>query len=281
MTEESGEPKPRKLKLSSSRNQLDKQETAPAPQESTPQPTPVTPQTEVPKPKVTLRTSTPATPTTTTPAAEPTPPPQAKQPAPAQAVPPPLTTAPAPRISDSAPQPSADIAQPTASTPEKSNPLGSILIIATLFLILAAAGGGIWYILQNDQSEATDEVSSQKNSLSNSIERAKAAVDSVPVQALNEVIDTPAAPTPDVATNNKTTESAKNPEALKEAVSQYLQSVHIGGIRTGARARIMLNGDNYNINDTVDAATGLVFIGTRDQKLLFQDPNGVTYAKSF
>ena len=43
----------------------------------------------------------------------------------------------------------------------------------------------------------------------------------------------------------------------------------------------MLDGENYNINDTVDAATGLVFIGTRDQRLLFKDRNGIIYVKSF
>jgi hypothetical protein len=70
-------------------------------------------------------------------------------------------------------------------------------------------------------------------------------------------------------------------EQLKQAASQYLQNVHIGALRTGPRARVMLNGVNYAINDEVDSATGLRFLGTREQRLVFKDRNGTVYVKSF
>ena len=110
----------------------------------------------------------------------------------------------------------------------------------------------------------------------------------MPARNLDTVIDSQEAPNSAVVTaeapaptTTKAAVDAAASQALKQAVSIYLQSVHIGGVRTGPRARIMLNGENYDINDIVETTIGLKFIGTRNQKLLFQDPNGVTYAKSF
>ncbi|MFQ3226153.1 MAG: hypothetical protein ACI8Z5_002423 [Lentimonas sp.] len=298
MTEESAEPKPNKLKLSSSRNQPDKQQSAPAPKESTPVSPSVIPKADH-KPKVTLRTastqtaSTPATPTpiAAKPVAKQTPPPVAKQPTPIKATPPQPRQSP-PRISNSAPKPAEQPTIPTASAPLKDDPLGSILIVAALLSILVAAAGGIWYLFQSDQPAPTEEAARLEASPTNPVERAKTAIASVPDRNLDHTIAPQAAPKPEVTTETKIEAIPETPQPtlpaeaaptvdLKAVVSNYLQTVHIGGVRTGAKARIMLNGENYNINDTVDTATGLIFIGTRDQKLLFKDPNGVTYVKSF
>jgi hypothetical protein len=290
MSEESGEPKPRKLKLSSSRNQSEASPSeASTPEASTPEAsTPATPTPEI-QPKVQLKptsaeeTSTPVAappaPELTPPADELTPPAPELTPPADELTPPPLQQpAPTPTPTPTTPPP----LQPPTPAP-KDNPLGSILIVIGLLCILAAAAGGIWYLLQSDASETTDDAAkavSAEAAPRNPIERAKATIDSVPEHALDAVLEAP-----QVA--NATTEPTAPPpevapaEQLKEAISEYLQNVHIGGVRTGARARIMLNGQNYDINDTVDATTGLKFIGTRQQKLLFTDPNGVTYVKSF
>ena len=283
MTEESGEPKPNKLKLSSLRNQPDKQQSALEPKDSTPVSSTVAPKTDS---KVTLRTaSTQATPTpiAAKPVAEPTPPPQAKQPAP-KATPPPLVRKSPLSISNSAPTSAEQPASPIPSPPPKDGPLGSIMIVAALLLILAAAAGGIWYLFQSDQSEPTEEAAPQEASPANPIERTKAVIDKVSDRTLDPVLEPQSAPPPEATAALETPEPAAGAAPtrdLKETVSQYLQHAHIEGVRTGARARIRLNGENYNINDTVDATTGLIFIGTRDQKLRFKDSNGIVYHKSF
>jgi len=158
------------------------------------------------------------------------------------------------------------------------------MIVAALLLILAAAAGGIWYLFQSDQSEPTEEAAPQEASPANPIERTKAVIDKVSDRTLDPVLEPQSAPPPEATAALETPEPAAGAAPtrdLKETVSQYLQHAHIEGVRTGARARIRLNGENYNINDTVDATTGLIFIGTRDQKLRFKDSNGIVYHKSF
>ena len=256
MSEESGEPKPSKLKLSSSINQPDKQQSAPpasAPAPSAPASLP--PKVETPQPEAPKAASKQAT------------------------TPPPLAKKPATRTSNVAPRKVDRPAKPTPSTPEKNNPLGSILIVIAILFILASAAGGIWFLLGSDQPATTEgaETPALEASPSNPVERAKATIATVPDRNLNKVLDPESTPAPE----SKSTTEAKEPLPLKEAVSQYLQNIHIDGVRTGQRARIMVNGENYNINDTVDTATGLIFIGTRDQKLRFKDSNGTIYVKSF
>ena len=149
----------------------------------------------------------------------------------------------------------------------------------------AAAAGGIWYLFQSDPSKPTEdavqELTPEAAAPTNPIERAKATIDSVPDRTLDAVIDAPEVPTAAETAASAQAPKVAQTEQLKEAISEYLQNLHIGGVRTGERARIMLNGQNYDINDIVDATTGLKFIGTRNQKLLFKDPNGITYVKSF
>ena len=287
MSDESGEPIPSKLKLSSSRNQPEKPQSAlsaSAPSSVTaslPQKTDTSP-LETPiaaiKPAPVLK-ATPPVLTATPPALEATPPVL-------KATPPALAQNPAPRTSDSASKKVTEPATPTTEAPEKDNPLSSILIVAAILFILVAAAGGIWFLLRSDEPELVEgtETAALAAAPSNSVERAEATIATVPDRNLDKVLDTESAPEPsnEAAPEPSQAEpSAPIPTSLKESVSKYLQNIHIGGIRTGERARIMLDGENYNINDTVDAATGLVFIGTRDQRLLFKDSNGTIYVKSF
>ena len=283
MSEESGDPKPSKLKLSSSKTQPDTPKSAPAADLAAgPDPTsaPLADASPAAAPKATSKQSS-------TPIPKATPPPLAKQPA--------------PRVSNSTTKKVTKPVKNDPPAPEKDGPLGSILIIAALLFILAAAGGGIWFLLKSNEPESTDDATTTlEASPSNPVERAKATIATVPDRNLDSVLEAeatpdksaasaPVAPVAPVAKPTQVTQVAKptqvpqvtQPKSLKETVSQYLQNVHIGGIRSGPRARIMLDGENYNINDTVQTTTGLIFIGIRDQKLLFKDSNGIVYVKSF
>ena len=257
MSEESGESKPPKLKLSSSKNQPEKQSTAattsPSVNASAPD---LSPPTAAPAP-IGKHSSTPRT------------------------TPPPLSQQSTQRVSQVAAKP---VEQPVKKAPppptQKNDSVGTILIIAALLFILAAAAGGIWFVLGSNDSATPEEVIPLEVSPSNPIERAKATIATVPDRNIDPVLDLEPTSTIDSeAVPTADTNLAK--KSSKEAISQYLQNIHIDGIRSGARARIMLNGENYNINDTVDPATGLIFIGTRNKQLLFKDSNGTIYVKSF
>jgi hypothetical protein len=194
-----------------------------------------------------------------------------------------LAQQPAPRISGNA---SSKIKETATEPTQKDNLLSSILIIAAILFILAAAIGGIWFLLRSDKPELVETVAPAA-SLSNTVKRAKASIAILPERNLKKALNTKSAPEP---SNEAVAElshkviiepSPADSTSLKESASKYLQNVHVGGIRMGVRARVMLDGSNYNINDTVDAATGLIFIGTRDQRLRFKDRNGTIYVKSF
>ena len=292
MSEESGEPIPPKLKLSSSRNQPEKPQSArsasapssvnaslSAKTDASPLETPST----ASKPAPVLK----ATP----PPAEVIPPPVKATPPPVKLTPPPQTQQPAPRTGGSASAKINESATATTEPAEKESPLSSILIVVAILFILAAAAGGIWFLLRSDEPEQlkSTEIAAPAAAASNPVERAKASIATVPDRNLDKALGTESAPEPSTQAAAEPIEAELSaietsvviPISLKESVSKYLQNIHIGGIRTGERARIMLDGENYNINDTVDAASGLVFIGTRDQRLLFKDRNGIIYVKSF
>jgi len=292
MSEESGEPIPPKLKLSSSRNQPDKPQSArsaSAPSsvnaslssktDASPLQTPST----ASKPAPVLK-ATPATVEVIPPTVKATPPP-------VKLTPPPQTQQPAPRTGGSASAKIKESATATTEPAEKESPLSSILIVVAILFILAAAAGGIWFLLRSDEPEQlkSTEIAAPAAAASNPVERAKASIATVPDRNLDKALGTESAPEPSTQAAAEPIEAELSaiepsvviPISLKESVSKYLQNIHIGGIRTGERARIMLDGENYNINDTVDAASGLVFIGTRDQRLLFKDRNGIIYVKSF
>ena len=266
MSEESAEPIPSRLKLSSSRNQPEKPQSA-------------RPAIAAPSVNASLPPKTDTSPLET--------PIAANQQVPVlKATPPPLAQQPAPHTRGNA---SPKIKETATEPPEKDNPLSSILIIAAILFILTAAAGGIWFLLRSDEPKLVEgtETAAPAATPSNPVERAKATIATAPESHLNKVLDTESAPEPgNEAVAELSNEAIVEPRtadstSLKESVSKYLQNVHIGGVRMGVRARIMLDGSNYNINDTVDAATGLIFIGTRDQRLHFKDSNGTIYVKSF
>jgi hypothetical protein len=184
------------------------------------------------------------------------------------------------------------------SPSEKNDRLSSILIVAAIFIILVAAATGIWFLLRSDPAQSTEKTTTEAvtartaeqategdvqtaptTAPSSPIARAKATIEKVPDRNLDDVIETSSATVPEGALVSET--NAPPAENLKAAVSLYLQNVQISGVRTGTQARIMLNGVNYNIDDTVDTTTGLVFIGARDKRLIFKDRNGIVYVKSF
>ncbi len=320
MSEESEEPKAPKLKLSSSRNQPEKLKSArsasatssasaslssktdaspletpstaskPAPVlKATPSPVEVKPSpVEVKPPPVEVKPS----PVEVKPSpVEVKPPPVEVKPPPVKLTPPPQAQQPAPRTSGSASAKIKESATAATESPKKDNHLSSILIVAAILFILAAAAGGIWFLLRSDEPEQVEgtEIAAPAAAPSNPVERAKASIATVPDRNLDKALETEPAPEPStqvlaepIAAELIAVEPSPTiPISLKESVSKYLQNIHIGGIRTGERARIMLDGENYNINDTVEATTGLVFIGIRDQRLLFKDRNGIIYVKSF
>jgi len=213
------------------------------------------------------------------------------KPPPVKLTPPPQAQQPAPRTSGSASAKIKESATAATESPKKDNHLSSILIVAAILFILAAAAGGIWFLLRSDEPEQVEgtEIAAPAAAPSNPVERAKASIATVPDRNLDKALETELAPEPStqvlaepIAAELIAVEPSPTiPISLKESVSKYLQNIHIGGIRTGERARIMLDGENYNINDTVEATTGLVFIGIRDQRLLFKDRNGIIYVKSF
>ncbi len=320
MSEESEEPKAPKLKLSSSRNQPEKLKSArsasatssasaslssktdaspletpstaskPAPVlKATPSPVEVKPPpVEVKPPPVEVK---PPPVEVKPPPVEVKPPPVEVKPPPVKLTPPPQAQQPAPRTSGSASAKIKESATAATESPKKDNHLSSILIVAAILFILAAAAGGIWFLLRSDEPEQVEgtEIAAPAAAPSNPVERAKASIATVPDRNLDKALETEPAPEPStqvlaepIAAELIAVEPSPTiPISLKESVSKYLQNIHIGGIRTGERARIMLDGENYNINDTVEATTGLVFIGIRDQRLLFKDRNGIIYVKSF
>lgn len=292
MSEESGEPTPPKLKLSSSRNQPDKPQSARSASAPSSVNASLSSKTDASALETPSTASKPAPVLKATPpTAEVIPPPVKATPPPVKLAPPPQAQQPATRTGGSASAKIDESATAAAEPAQKDSPLSSILIVVAMLFILAAAAGGIWFLLRSDGPEQLEsaEITAPAAAPSNPIERAKASIATVPDRNLDKTLGTESAPEPItqlvaepiVAELSPAETSPAIPTSLKESVSKYLQNIHIGGIRTGERARIMLDGANYNINDTVDAATGLVFIGTRDQRLLFKDRNGIIYVKSF
>ncbi len=299
MSEESGEPIPPKLKLSSSRNQPEKPQSARSASAPSSVNASLSSKTDA-SPLETPSTASKPAPVlkATPPPAEVIPPPVKATPSPVKATPPPVkltpppqTQQPAPRTGGSASAKINESATATTEPAEKESPLSSILIVVAILFILAAAAGGIWFLLRSDEPEQlkSTEIAAPAAAASNPVERAKASIATVPDRNLDKALGSESAPEPSTQAAAEPIEAELSaiepsvviPISLKESVSKYLQNIHIGGIRTGERARIMLDGENYNINDTVDAASGLVFIGTRDQRLLFKDRNGIIYVKSF
>lgn len=204
--------------------------------------------------------------------------------------------APAPAQSVATPRP-----EPLPEPKPHSGILSSLFIILALVLVLGGGGYAIWLVLSESPTNDTQsEVSSEGVATSpklNPIEKAKAAISKVPFLKTEEVVNEGAepetapapkqsdsqttSPEPAVETPTGSTSVEALDSNLKQAVSAFLSSAHIGGVRSGANARVMLNGESYQTGEEVDSHTGLTFVGTQGGKVLFRDKNGIVYAKSF
>ena len=180
------------------------------------------------------------------------------------------------------------IAQLPNDASVKKLPIGSILLVIALIAILFGAGAGIWYVL-SDGSEPADPAtatSPQSESPSGPVTRTRDTVDAAEERATSEVFDqTPSDATPEATTPAAASRPAPVAHApaenLREPVSGFLTSVHVGGMRGGDEPRVMLDGKSYQIGEVVHPETGLTFQGTTDGRLVFQDRNGIRYLKSF
>jgi hypothetical protein len=223
-----------------------------------------------------------------------TPEPEPEKPA---AVPPPLPARPTLSADDA-----LEEALDRVSDSEKSSssPLLSIVIIVVLLGILGGSGYGPWYILKGSSGGAVDETVAEESNgegfFGDPIKEAKEAISAIPVEELEEVVTDSAnssspssepteaavvTPTNPVATAPLTPQVPNVDQELVRAVSGFLSEVHIGGVRTGERPMVIINGASYSKGDLVEPETGLLFSGIRNGKLAFTDENGVVYLKSF
>lgn len=168
----------------------------------------------------------------------------------------------------------------------KSSHLLSIALIGVLLLILVAAVAGIWYVLKDKPESAQTEAIAETKPASD--ETAKG-----PIGKSKEILsNAPADETPELNAAQNVAQEApsavtEEPEIVSEAadlkpmVTRFLNSAHIGGMRTGSNPRVMINEITYHVGDVVDANTELTFQGIRENRLLFRDKQGVYYTKSF
>lgn len=177
-------------------------------------------------------------------------------------------------------QPDQNICEDPSDSPDSTPPhsLGGLLVVVALFLIVAAAATGIWYLLHSATTTANNNRTTEV-STNNPVQAVKQTIENVQgdkfEMGLNQTITNHASIQKLAADTNSRVIN------LRDAVTDYLQNADISGVRTGSNARIMLNGESYNINDVVDQGTGLKFIGTRNQQLRFKDRNEIVYLKSF
>lgn len=189
---------------------------------------------------------------------------------------------------------------------QRSSMLPSIVMILILLLVLGGAGFGLWKVLlasndtENNSGSTTNSTATAlpaKPKSNTPIQKAKATIAKVPETDLAAIIgDLP--PTPDRNTAKPANIQQSTPyevlpeqprlpasnqliEADKQAASSFLSNIHIGGVRTGERPIIILDGERYNVDDVVHVETDLKFHGLRDGRLAFRDRNGIVYLKSF
>lgn len=214
-------------------------------------------------------------------------------------------------------------------------PWRSIGVIVLIFLVLALAGAGVWFLLApgtetagaggtaetaaNDSADAQDSTDGDSTTggpigrTRDTVRQVESARAEGPLRdgrtpgsgsapENREAEDPGQADDPDAATGDAADDQRQAgapPEAagrqalpappssnttaedLRDEVTEFLRSIHIGAIRTGGQARARLDGRNYEVGDTVDPGTDLTFEGTRDGNLVFEDRNGVIYLKSF
>jgi len=210
---------------------------------------------------------------------------------------------------------------PKPAEKKRGFPLASVLLIFAMLAVLAGAGYGIWFVFAgNDtpgeapanaartQNDSPPKESSQPDAGRGPIAKAKEVVADISTGDLDAIagsgdddpapgssvktadVEPPAATVSDPsaggdldpANGGTAVPASTGPStALREKVSGFLSEAEIGAVRAGEEARVMLNGTSYRIGDLVDAETGLIFVGTREQRLVFRDRNEVYYVKSF
>ena len=219
--------------------------------------------------------------------------------------PPELPSKPAPSHDDGPAQKVEEAIGQTHEEKKHKGLLASIVVILGLLIFLGACGFGLYYVLMSpsEDSNATDsaepaivpeERKEESGSLlSRPIAKAKAVVAEMqdPESVwTEEKASAPVEKPSQQAVEAKPAEIAEPvPVALAPSVdspqtsvvSEFLKNAHIGGVRTGDRPKLLLNGQSYDQGDLIDPGTGLRFIGLRDKKLAFQDAQGIVYIKSF
>lgn len=140
----------------------------------------------------------------------------------------------------------------------------------------------------NSETVLRLDSTTQKSDNSDSDTELESVMLAPPSENLGQIPSNPdPAPAPDPApevspiSTPNITPTIETDTGLSLAVSEYLTRAHVGGVRTGDRPKLILNGESYQPGDIVDPTSNLRFIGLRDGKLAFQDSQGTIYIKSF
>jgi hypothetical protein len=181
------------------------------------------------------------------------------------------------------PQPKTLPTEPIAPTLKEesshSHLLVSILCIAALLLLLITAGYGIYRIFKEPVEEGlANQAPSSIQPKAPSTPKEEEAPAPIIEVADPEIVSEPVAQVDALANE---AQPLPEPVDFTSEVTEYLSSVYVGGMRTGSSPRVMLNEVTYRKGETINPATGLSLVGIEDQKLIFQDANGVLYKKSF
>ncbi|MEM1223706.1 MAG: hypothetical protein AAGH40_13205 [Verrucomicrobiota bacterium] len=169
---------------------------------------------------------------------------------------------------------------------QKSNPLAGILVIVVLLLIFGGGGFGIWYVLSgisSEQSEIIDETNSGSTSgYGATLDKAKDVIGAASDKTLEEVMEGIPAEGGETPGPELVFEAPpKTSPKEQKKITDFLENAVYGGVRSGMNARVVMNGESYRAGDEIFEIVGLVFVGTKDGQLVFRDKNGIVYTKRF
>ncbi|MEM7790783.1 MAG: hypothetical protein AAF546_05225 [Verrucomicrobiota bacterium] len=169
---------------------------------------------------------------------------------------------------------------------KESNPLAGILVIVVLLLIFGGGGYGIWYVLKgmdSGQSELAEETEAgSTSSYGITLDRAKETIGAASTGAIDEVMEViPGEESEAFGTELVVEEAPKTSPKEQKEITDFLENAVYGGVRSGSNARVMINGESYRAGDEIFEIVGLVFVGTKDGQLVFRDKNGIVYTKRF
>lgn len=175
---------------------------------------------------------------------------------------------------------------------EEKSTLRSLLTVIILLVIFLGLGFALVHFLSNQETTeeaVTEELPPDVNlNIQNQLKN-KISIDQ-PNNEEPKAIDVLDRADLDLSTiddsvANAIKQAAQNPatldESLRPEVLKFLANNTFDAVRNGKNARILLYGEAYEIGDTVEPTTDLVFIGARNQELLFQDRNNIIYVKRF